>query len=100
MMKTRCQETDCRMKGFVLELKFKSKNHLKSLFKSKMKFDFVFFVQNRQNKNGKFETENFNLIMKNLWPEAKKISIVTEEQERMAKTVDKIAHHLKLVSTV
>ena len=100
MMRSRCAETDCRAKGFVLEIKFKSEAQLKSLFKSKIKFDFIFFVQEGTGRTGKMEKEKFNLGLKSLWPRAIKVSIVTDEGEESAKTVDRVAHHLKMVSTV
>ena len=68
MLQMRSKESDCRIKGFVIEILNDIKNNVKALEKGGMKFDLIMGVGKKENF-----LDEWGYILRNCWTGVNKI---------------------------
>ena len=90
MLKERTKASDCRIKGFLVEIEEVNKDDLTIFENSGLKFDMVFCVKKGLN-------QDWDLVKKSCWQNSRNITVEISEDDTTEKIVERLSSHLQYV---
>ena len=92
MVKSRIKESDCRIKGWVLDLEGIPKSVVKQMHSEGLKFDMIFGI----GEKGDYLHE-WNFIQKNCWKNVRKLWVENDVNCTSTDVLDRVSSHLQFI---